>query len=92
VDEATLACRQESRKKWWGYVPDHFRDRFVSPFEQYAERVGQPFVVLGRDFDAEANLDEHELLYRIRFPDGTEITAWGEEVCVDSLNHKPEPQ
>ena len=80
--EAIQRCRKECRKMDWPYVPDVFRERFVSPFEQYAGRVGQRFTVLGRDYESEDKLEEHEFMYKIRFEDATEITAWGEEVCI----------
>ena len=82
--EAIHLCREECRKMDWPYVPDVFWERFVSPFEQYGYHVGQRFTVLGRDLEAEGKLEEHEFMYRIRFEDATEITAWGEEVCVAS--------
>jgi hypothetical protein len=68
------------------YEPGVFRRYFTSPFDQYKERIGQAFTVLGRDEEAEAGLENHEDMYRIRFEDGTEITAWGHEVCV--LNYE----
>jgi len=80
--EAVQLCREENNKVDWPYVPDVFRERFVSPFEQYADRVGQRFTILGRDLESEEKLDQHEFMYRIRFEDATEITALGEEVCV----------
>ncbi|KKM03831.1 hypothetical protein LCGC14_1770540 [marine sediment metagenome] len=60
-----------------------YRDRFVSPWEQYAHRVGQRFEVLSvidtpdKDHDAEVLP-----MYRIRFEDGHITDAWPEEVTV----------
>ena len=71
------------KKRVWNYIPGEFRDTFDSPFEQYADRIGQRFTVLGRNHEAELGLEEPEDMYRIRFEDGVEITAWGLEVCKD---------
>jgi hypothetical protein len=53
---------------------------FHSPYDQYAERIGQRATVLGmvphKDFD----YAECGPMYRIRFEDGGEIEAWPEEV------------
>jgi len=66
------------------YTVDNFRSTFWTPFEQYNERIGQTFKVLGRHTEAEAELEAAgtpDTMYRIRFADGVEISAWGEEVC-----------
>lgn len=63
------------------YNPDIFRTYFTSPFDQYKHRIGQAFVVLGHDTESEKDLEQFENMYRIRFEDGEEITAWGHEVC-----------
>jgi hypothetical protein len=82
-EEEAIAARAESAaKRFWPYTVDVFRERFVSPFQRYASRIGQRFTVLGHDTEAENDLEQFEPMYRIRFEDGTEITAWGEEVCV----------
>ncbi len=68
------------------YEPDTFRKFFTTPFDQYKEHVGKAFTVLGHDTEAEQQVvddgGEFEEMYRIRLEDGTEITAWGHEVCV----------
>jgi len=59
------------------YKPGRFRRRFWTPYEQYRARMGQRFkVVRGHRRRVPGGL-----LYRVRFEDGTEIDAWGEEVC-----------
>jgi len=64
------------------YYPGVFRKYFTSPFEQYADRVGQPFTVLRSLQDEGMDGDEWvEDMYTIRFEDGEEIEAWGHEVC-----------
>ena len=76
-------CWLESKSRsQWTFYPDFFRERFVSPFDQYADRIGQRFKVLGHDEKAENDLENWEPLYRIGFGDGTEISAWGLEVCI----------
>lgn len=56
------------------------RSTFASPYEQYAERRGEPFTLLG-EIPAEGHHDEEcSPMYLIRFDDGTEIEAWPEEV------------
>jgi hypothetical protein len=68
------------------YERDKFRETFWTPYEWLAERNGQRFTVLGHNVCLE---DELELdtevrpdLYDIRFEDGFETSAWGEEVCI----------
>ena len=58
-----------------------FRETFVSPYEQYADRVGQKFTVLRELTDEEVG-DPSEVgtMYQILFEDGKEIPAWPEEV------------
>jgi hypothetical protein len=59
---------------------------FTTPFNQYRNRIGQRFTVLGHNREAEDDIvrdgGDYEDLYRIRFDDGAEIDAWGHEVCV----------
>lgn len=73
---------EECKKSDWSYIPNKFRTHFVSPFDQYARYIGKRFTVLGPDKESSKDLDDFEYTYKIRFKDGTEITAWGEEVCV----------
>lgn len=97
MDEA--ACRLESATtKVWGYTPGVFRDRFVSPYEQYRDRIGRRFTVIRtwtlKEVADECGVAEEEAgdMYDIRFEDGAQIVAWGEEVCVvdPSLRVGPE--
>lgn len=59
-----------------------FRSTFQSPFEQYAERVGQPFSFLRlRTVDQDNDIDpEVGALFQIQFPDGEIIDGWEIEV------------
>lgn len=57
---------------------------FRAVFEEHAERGGQRFTVLAV-VDADEHDDEILPMVRIRFEDGTEITAHPEEV-VDTIN------
>lgn len=64
-----------------------FRKTFTTPFEQYRDRVGQSFVVLRKITKRTATADdcrEYDMevlpMYKIRFPDGHETSAWPEEV------------
>ncbi len=60
-----------------------FRDTFTTPFDQYSERKGQPFEVVGKITEPDADHDFEVLpMYRIRFADGVEIEAWPDEVEV----------
>jgi hypothetical protein len=78
-------CQEESRKHVWDHTPGVFRERFVSPYEQYADRIGQKFAVVKQTQELAPDADEpQEDMYLIRFEDGTEITAWGIEVCVEA--------
>lgn len=64
------------------------KEVFDSPYEQYAERNGQPFEVL-REIDSTELADAEVLpMYAIRFPDGIEIEAWPEEVFHDATTWK----
>jgi hypothetical protein len=58
-----------------------YRETFVTPYDQYSDRIGQRFTVLAIIDKADATHDEEVLpMYRIKFVDGTEIEAWPEEV------------
>jgi hypothetical protein len=64
-----------------------FRATFTTPFEQYRDRIGQPFTV-NRKVTAEtmtdvdrAEYDEECLpMYEITFADGYKTAAWPDEV------------
>jgi hypothetical protein len=63
------------------------RKTFTTPFDQHRDREGQSFAVLRkitkRNIRAEerAEYDTEVLpMYRIRFADGFETSAWPEEV------------
>lgn len=65
-----------------------YREAFRAMFEQYAERNGQSFVVLGEVSTEEAGKIEQVdadsfPMYVIRFPDGHETHAWPEEIRLD---------
>ncbi len=69
------------------YKPGVFRSFFTTPFEQYKEHLGEHFTVVKQLPDSEAEEGgQGEDMYLIRFDDGTEIEAWGHEVCV--LNYR----
>jgi hypothetical protein len=87
MKDSPQIAREHAKLRRFDYEPDQFRQFFTSPFQQYAERIGQPFTVIGRDWDAEKDLEYPEEMYRIRFEDCTEITAWGHEVCVLILDN-----
>lgn len=55
--------------------------KFKSPYEQYANRVGQEFELVRTITEPDATHDAEVLpMYVIRFADGEEIEAWPEEV------------
>lgn len=67
------------------YHEGQFRQFFTSPFKQYAEHIGKPFTVVKQIREmkcAPENEDGEDDMYLIRFEDGTEIEAFGHEVCV----------
>ena len=80
---------EECQKSLGAYIPNQFRKKFFTPFHEYVEFVGKPFVVLGPDKKASKKLEEFEYMYRIRFEDGTEMTACGEEVCLTASDPNP---
>lgn len=57
-----------------------FRQTFTTPYNQYADREGQAFQVVGTVNPDTYDFDECGIMYRIRFEDGVEIEAWPEEV------------
>lgn len=57
---------------------------FTSPYEQYAERRGQKAVVIDEVNPYSFDYDEVGAMYTIRFEDGTEISAWPEEIPPES--------
>lgn len=62
-----------------------YRKTFTTPYEQHRDREGQTFEVLRTISKPDADHDAEVLpMYEIRFPDGTRIEAWPEEVCGDS--------
>jgi len=85
VDSPEKARQDAALTNLW-YHEDQFREFFTSPFDQYKDRIGQRFTVLGHDTEAEQDVVDgggnFEEMYKIRFEDGTEITAWGHEVCL----------
>jgi len=59
------------------------RKRFWTPFEQFAERIGQRFIVLRKITKPDVTHDPDVLpMYAIRFADGFRTDAWPEEVEV----------
>lgn len=62
------------------YAEEGFLETFVSPYEQYKDRIGQHFEVL-RPISVEDNDLECLPRWVIRFKDGAEIEAWPEEIC-----------
>ena len=56
------------------------RDTFQSPYDEYANRIGDGFEVLGEVPHGEFDFEEVGAVYTIRFDDGEEITAWPEEI------------
>lgn len=71
------------------YHEGQFRQFFTSPFEQYAEYIGEPFTVIRQIRELQLpteDMDGEDDMYLIRFADGTEIEAFGHEVCI--LNYE----
>ena len=61
-----------------------FRQTFTTPFDQYAEREGQKFVVL-KELDETDGIDLECLpMWRIQFDDGFVTEAWPEEILLDA--------
>lgn len=61
------------------YVPDNWRRTFWTPYEQYRDKIGQTFTVLG-SYKVNEGTEDEVTLYKIRLADGSEIGAWPEEV------------
>jgi hypothetical protein len=68
-------------------VKSTIRETFVSPYDQYRDRIGQKFTVMRKITrrnitKAERTEYDPEVLpmYKIRFADGFETSAWPEEV------------
>jgi len=90
--QPTLPEQDRERKAFpspCNYTPGNFRQTFRTPFEQYAHRIGHKFTVVKEYTHEELfgpgglleGWEEGDTMYRIRFEDGSEIVAWGEEVC-----------
>lgn len=61
------------------YAP--VKDAFRTGFDQYAERNGQPFAIIGYIDDVDAEHDQESLpMFKIRFEDGEEVEAWPDEI------------
>lgn len=63
------------------------RETFTTPFDQYRDRIGQRFTVIRkitRRNMTQADRAEYDAevlpMYKIRFADGHETSAWPEEV------------
>ena len=78
-------AKLDVKLRCFDHKPAEFRQFFTSPYEQYAERVGESFKVLGPNTQVDAEIisdgGNPEDTYNIEFADGTTITAWGHEVC-----------
>lgn len=57
------------------------RPLFTTPYEQYKEREGQAFTLLGEIPAAGHHDEECSPMYLIEFADGFKIEAWPEEVA-----------
>lgn len=68
--------------KYWykRYETEGFLETFISPYEQYKDRIGQRFEVI-RQVPIEGNDLECLPRWVIRFEDGFETEAWPEEIC-----------
>ena len=64
------------------YEKEGFAKKFWSPFgDDYKERVGQGFEVLGRCTEKDTELEVLPM-WKIKFEDGTVIGAYPEEIIV----------
>jgi len=78
-------ARRDSRITALNYHEGKFRKFFTSPFQQHAAHVGKSFQMVKEIRPIKLETDESEAeddMYLIRFEDGTEIEAFGHEVCV----------
>jgi hypothetical protein len=62
-----------------------YADEFTSPYDQYREHNGKAFTVLGEVDRSTYDADEVGTMYHIRLADGTEITAWPEEIVAADI-------
>jgi hypothetical protein len=53
---------------------------FTSPYDQYADRIGQEYKLIREIPHKEFDYREIGKMYIIQFPDGTQIDAWPEEL------------
>lgn len=61
------------------YLP--IKEAFRTGFEQYAERNGQPFTIIGFIDAPDADHDAETVpMFKVRFEDGEEIEAWPAEI------------
>lgn len=67
------------------YEREGFAKAFWSPYDEYKERWGQPFEVIGRCTEGvEADLSSLPL-WQIKFQDGAMVSAYPEEVIVREM-------
>ena len=63
-------------------IPVNTTFTFHSPYDQFADRIGQEATIIGHitENTDEVDFDEVGPMYNIRFGDGFETLAWPEEV------------
>ena len=60
------------------------RETFQSPYQQYADRIGQKFSLVRTITEQDENHDQEVLpIHVIEFDDGIQIEAWPEEIEAD---------
>ena len=80
-DQMTEAEEKAWVEYWFSeYERTGFADTFRSPYDQYKDRIGQKYEVLGRCTEEDCDL-ECLPMWKIRFEDGFETYAHEVEIC-----------
>ena len=69
------------------FEAEGYNKTFQSPYEQYRERIGESFTVIGRVTNAEAD-SECLPMWKIQFADGFVTDAWPEEIIPSATYHR----
>ena len=76
---------EDEERAWVDHLFDEyekagFSEVFHTPYEQYKERIGQKYQVIGRCTEQDCDL-ECLPMWKIRFEDGVETCAHEVEIC-----------
>jgi hypothetical protein len=96
IEVGNFATPMPTSPKWLAYwqkkLESGVRRTFITPYDQYAEREGQPFKLILPILEPSTAVDRENLpLFLIEFGDGHQCLAWPEEVIegFQEWQHNP---